>query len=363
VDLTGDSSSRKSNCLGRITSVCTMRSLSKQLRLRATILFFMLTAAISSEPRLEQSNLLFIMFDDLRPELSIYGRDHMITPNFERLAARSVIFDNVHAQISVCNPSRDSMLTGLRPDTIGTYSFQSSFRPHLTLPSRLASVGYNTAAYGKIAHWETSEKTVWSHDHWNGAWYEYQQFEWNIMNSSTMPDKIKPEEEFRDYLFASKTIETLKVLNAKQEYFMLGVGFKLPHLAVHIPYKYYDMYKGRESGWKLTEEELRFPQTAPAISYRCCASADFQFMEQEGARRSAHKVPIGNINDAFTHKMHEELMIGYAAGVTFVDKQLGRILDAIDQLELWGNLTVVLTADHGMHNGEKGIWCVSVCIS
>ena len=339
-----------------------MRSITNRLCIHATILSFMLSAATTSEPQLEQSNLLLIMFDDLRPELSIYGRDHMITPNFERLAARSVIFDNVHAQISVCNPSRDSMLTGLRPDTVGTYGFQSNFRPHLTLPSRLASVGYRTASYGKIAHWESDEKHIWSHDQWDGDWYKYQQFEWGIMNSSTMPDKIKPEEEFRDYLFASKTIETLKVLNAKQDYFMLAVGFKLPHLAVHIPYKYYEMYKGRENGWKLTQEELRFPHSAPAISYRCCAAPNFEFMEKEGSERRVRKVPTGNINDAFTHKMHEELMMGYAAGVTFVDKQLGRILDAIDQLELWGNLTVVLTADHGMHNGEKGIWCVCICV-
>ena len=81
------------------------------------------TAALSAvvgDTSLKQTNLLLIMFDDLRPELSVYGRHHMITPNFERLAKRSVIFDKAYAQISVCNPSRDSMLTGLRPDTTGT---------------------------------------------------------------------------------------------------------------------------------------------------------------------------------------------------------------------------------------------------
>jgi hypothetical protein len=87
---------------------------------------------------LKQSNLLFIMFDDLRPELSIYGRDHMITPNFERLAKKSVVFDYAYTQIAVCNPSRDSLLTGLRPDTVGTYNFQHSFRPHISIPSQLA---------------------------------------------------------------------------------------------------------------------------------------------------------------------------------------------------------------------------------
>ena len=82
-------------------------------------------------------------------------------------------------------------------------------------------------------------------------------------------------------------------------------------------------------------------------------------MESEGAIKSK-KIKVGNINDGFTNAMHDELMIGYSAAITFADAQLGRMLDAIDQLELWGNLTVVLTADHGMHNGEKGIWYFSL---
>lgn len=97
---------------------------------------------------ISSNNLLFIMFDDLRPDLNCMGRSHMITPNFDRLAHRSVVFDNAFAQISVCNPSRDSLMTGLRPDTVGTYGFQESFRPHVVFPTHLARVGYNTAAYG-----------------------------------------------------------------------------------------------------------------------------------------------------------------------------------------------------------------------
>jgi iduronate 2-sulfatase len=123
------------------------------------------------DSQLKPTNFIYIMYDDLRPELSIYGRDHMITPNFERLAAKSVVFDNAYAQISVCNPSRDSLLTGLRPDTVGTYSFQSSFRPHLIMPTRFAKAGYNTAGYGKVAHWEVDgDREIWNFDHWNGDW-------------------------------------------------------------------------------------------------------------------------------------------------------------------------------------------------
>ena len=100
-----------------------------------------------------QTNFLFIMYDDLRPELSVYGRKHMKTPNFERLAKKSVVFDHAYTMVAVCNPSRDALLTGLRPDTVGTYGFQHSFFPHKTIPQQLVQSGYRTAGYGKILHW------------------------------------------------------------------------------------------------------------------------------------------------------------------------------------------------------------------
>ena len=104
---------------------------------------------------IQQTNLLVIMYDDLRPDLTSYGRKYMITPNFERLAKKSVIFDHAYCQVSVCNPSRDSLLTGLRPDTSGTYSFQWTFAPHMIFPTQLTRAGYNTQGIGKILHWET----------------------------------------------------------------------------------------------------------------------------------------------------------------------------------------------------------------
>jgi hypothetical protein len=87
------------------------------------LLFHLLLFSVTLVAGVGNSNILFIMYDDLRTELSIYGRSHMITPNFERLASRSVVFDYAFCQIAVCNPSRDSMLTGLRPDTVGTYGW------------------------------------------------------------------------------------------------------------------------------------------------------------------------------------------------------------------------------------------------
>ena len=305
---------------------------------------------------IKQTNLLFIMFDDLRPELSIYGRKHMITPNFERLASKSIVFDNAYTHIAVCNPARDALLTGLRPDTIGTYAFQSSFRPFLTLPQQLNRMGYNTAGFGKILHWESNDRDMWTYDSWENGWYEYQNYERSIMNSSTMPDKIKPHHQFRDYEFTTRTIETLRKITKEPNPWMVAIGYKHPHLAIHVPHHYYNMYKGKEEMWRLTKKELRFPPSSPEVAYRCCAEQSFFLMEEEGAKKSNKEVHLGDINFAFTDKMHDEMMLGYCAGVSFVDAQLGRLLDVMDELNLWDTTTVVLTADHGMHNGEKGIW-------
>ena len=307
-----------------------------------------------------QTNLLFIMFDDLRVELSIYGKYGIISPNFERLAARSVVFDHAYTQIAVCNPARDSLLTGLRPDTVGTYGFQTDYRTynnHLILPTRLMRSGYTTHGFGKIRHAPNNDNNVWT-EQYDGAWYKYQKNEWSFMNSTVMPDKIKEEETFPDYIFASRAIEALRKQSKLDPYFMVAIGFKMPHLSMHVPFKYFEMYRHRVHQWNPSPEELRFPPTAPMVSYRCCADKSFRHMNGEGSLKANSSTLLGTSSDSIPLTVHQEMMWGYAAMITFVDKQLGRVLDAIDELELWGNLTVVLTADHGMHNGEKGIWYV-----
>lgn len=313
-------------------------------------------ASSDNIPEVKPTNFLFIMFDDLRPELSIYGREHMITPNFERLAAKSVVFDYSFCQVAVCNPSRDSLMTGLRPDSVGTYNFGHSYWPHLTMPTQLVRSGYNTAGIGKLFHWETSDKNTWSFDNWDNKWYDYQGYEGSIMNSSSMPDKYRKEEEFRDYLFVDRAIKTWKKMLNEPKPFMLALGFKLPHLALHVPYKYYEMYKSKTDFWKLTKKELRFPTTTPEVSYRCCAEGRFQYMREEGSLRHNRSIDLMDINMILPNDMHDELMMGYCAGVTFTDKLLGMLLDVMDERNLWENTTVILSADHGMHNGEKGIW-------
>jgi iduronate 2-sulfatase len=100
------------------------------------------------EVRLKILNIVKVSNLSYRTELSIYGRDHIISPNFDRLAAKSVVFDKAYCQIAVCCPSRNSILTGLRPDTTGSYEFQELHSGIRTLPEVLGSFGYRTAAYG-----------------------------------------------------------------------------------------------------------------------------------------------------------------------------------------------------------------------
>lgn len=313
---------------------------------------------LRSKTAMQRTNLLFIMFDDLRPELSICGRAHMVTPNFERLSNRSVTFDLAYSQLSVCNPSRDSLLTGLRPDTVGTYNFQHSHKGHMLLPIQLARSGYNTAGIGKILHFGCNNPKIWTFDRWDDEWYIYQDFERRFMNSSVTPDKTRPMEWFRDFRFLNRSIHTLENLVKKREYFMLGVGFKLPHLALHVPHKYFELYNTPTAShsWRLSKKELRFPASSPIISYRCCNEKTFAFMRANGTAKSVRSQVIGDVSAGFSPSIHDELMKGYAAAISFLDDLLGLLLDKVDRLDLWSNLTVVLTSDHGMHNGEKGMW-------
>jgi iduronate 2-sulfatase len=248
---------------------------------------------------------------------------------------------------------------------VGTYGFQYSFRPNVVFPALLANIGYKTASYGKILHWDGPDRSIWNVDQWDGGWYDYQAKEIQFMNSSTMPDKVQPEEEFRDYLFTTRAIDMMKKQHKEGNLFMVSVGFKLPHLAVHIPHKYFEWYKDYPARgiWKRHKRELRFPLTAPLVAHKCCALPVFSHMEQEGAVRSSHHTNIGNIHAGFNQQTYNELMIGYSAAVSFLDAQIGRLLDTIDELDLWNNITIVLTSDHGMHNGEKGIWYESNAFS
>ena len=140
---------------------------------------------------------------------------------------------------------------------------------------------------------------------------------------------------------------------------MLAIGFKLPHLALHVPYKFYEMYQGRNQSWALNDNERTFPGDTTPLSYRCCAEQNMMYMQDEGEIRTADTEYLAGpdqINRTISSRMRNELMMGYAAGISFVDSQLGRVLDALEELSLW-------------NNGEQSkyrqpvVYCLTNCMS
>ena len=326
------------------------------------LLFSILSAVSLAEAAVRQTNLLFIMYDDLRPELSIYGKKHMITPNFERLASKSVVFENSYCQIAVCNPSRDSLLTGLRPDTLQDYGFQNSYGSNNVIPTQLIRAGYKTAGFGKVRHWDGSDGNTWSHNHTDYDWYGYQNAEYSTVHASSFPDRKTKEEDFRDYLFTNDAILALRQLRDSDSYFMVAVGYKLPHLMVHYPHKYYEMYRKVQSVWDVNKRELKFPPSAPIVAYKCCGQMEFAHLHKEGDEFAVRKTPLGNLQD-FPSDAYKENIWGYSASISFLDAQIGRLLDTLDELKLWDNITIVLTSDHGKSLVFLNYACTGINVS
>lgn len=313
------------------------------------LLLFFESCFVSSKPL----NLLFIMYDDLRPELSIYGKN-ILTPNFERLANKSMVFDYSFCQVSVCNPSRVSLLTGLRPDTSKTFGFQNSYKPNMILPSLLINEGFDTMNFGKLLHWEHNSSWCWSKGAWRGKWSQETTDDLMVMNSSYYPDSIRTEPEYLDYQLVTHVIDNLKFYHQNTETtkrFMIGLGFRMPHLPIRVPKGYFDLYD-KESYQSKWNHSRSYPFTTD-FDHGCCSYRSFSYISSHFQDKYRF---TGNVGEVIPPDMHREMMWGYSAAVTYLDNQLGRILDVLDELNLWDSLVIVLTSDHGMHNGEKGLW-------
>lgn len=347
-----------------------------------TALFHCVLVSLLAEcghARFQKKNLLFIMFDDLRPELSVYGMKHIHTPNFERLASRGVVFDAAYAQVAVCCPSRYSMLTGQRPDATGNYNFESgNTNVLMSIPRMFTLNGYISAGYGKVFHKENNvANSDWNYEQFNNNWYQVQNQEDKLyMNSTITPDKNWREEEFPDHFFTTRAIDTIRAIvrnntnvSMSSKPFLVGLGFKLPHLALHVPFKYFDMYRNQATASQFDQErrmwpyhfhskaDLSFPLNAPEQGYSMSNSRHFLFMNHEGERKYRENTSLMKSARApFPKRAHLELAWGYAAAISFLDAQIGRLLDLLDELKLWDNTAVILTSDHGMHLGEKGFW-------
>lgn len=303
-------------------------------------------------------NILFIAVDDLRPELNCYGAKQMNTPNIDRLAKMGVLFERAYCQQAVCAPSRNSILTGLRPDAMGIYDLGTHFRDKVpdvvTLPQLFKSKGYHTEAVGKIYHQGHGNKNdvqSWSTPHVPGG--QLTRVLEPISNGDTsglqsdfpLIDGVKipfyatsqPEEHMTDGMVAKWAVERLDAL--KDSTFFLAVGFIKPHLPFVAPKKYWDLYD---------PTKIKIPSRANPSGMPDFSLANF------GELRKYHNIPQEGYLDDETSR---NLIHGYYAAVSMIDAQIGKLLDALKKHGLSENTIVVLWGDHGWKLGEYGNWC------
>lgn len=297
-------------------------------------------------------NVLFIAVDDLACSLGCYGDVIAKTPNIDRLAAAGVCFERAYNQLPLCNPARASMMTGLRPDKIKVYDLDRHFRDEVpdvvTLPQAFQSAGYYAARVGKIYHYNVpasigtdgfDDPPSWNRtvnpigrDKADEALVINAEPHRKISAALSWLAADGADEEQTDGMIATKAIEIMR--QKKDEPFFLAVGFFRPHTPYVAPKKYFDLYP---------IEEMRLPY-APEGDRDDIPTAAF-----------AHNCPVPNYNlDQATLLQATQ---AYYACVSFIDAQVGRLLDELESLGLAENTIVVFWSDHGYHLGEhNGVW-------
>lgn len=305
------------------------------------------------ETQKERPNILFITVDDLRPELACYGETQIISPNIDRLASESYFFERSYCNIPVSGASRASLFTGIRSH-VNTFLTAASWIDKdagnaITLPELLKKSGYYTISESKVYHHDTDREQSWDeryrdrNDTNPEAWKNY------VVYKGTGAKNEKPpayecadvaDEAYIDGRTAENAMKHLRALKEKGKPFFLGVGFLKPHLPFNAPAKYWKMYDRNEL--KVPENfRLDFP-TIPKRAFH-----------NSGELRTYKDIPEERL---FSEDFAKLLIHGYYACVSYVDAQIGKMLDELKRLELDKNTIVVLLGDHGWNLGEHAMW-------
>ncbi|MGB7345352.1 MAG: sulfatase [Pirellulaceae bacterium] len=313
---------------------------------------FATQASAQESAKNRQPNVLFIAVDDLACSMGCYGDLVAKTPHIDRLAASGVRFDRAYNQLPLCNPTRASVMTGLRPDTIKVYDLDRHFRDEVpdvvTLSQAFQKAGYFAARVGKIYHYNVPASIGTDGFDDPPSWNQTINPKGRDKTDEAMVFNAEPhrqisgalswlaadgeDDEQTDGMIATEAIKLMQ--QKKDASFFLGVGFFRPHTPYVAPKKYFDMYP---------VDELRLPYAPPGDRDDIPTAA------------FAHNCPVPN------YSLDEPTLIkatqAYYACVSFVDAQVGRLLTALDELNLADDTIVVFWSDHGYHLGEhNGVW-------
>lgn len=307
-------------------------------------------AAAQSNTDDSRPNILFIAIDDMKPWLGAYGDTLAHTPAMDRLAQRSVTFDNAYCQVALSGPTRSSLLTGLNPDHTGVWWLMGSFRKNnpdiVTLPQALKDNGYETVGVGKVYHPLTDKEVRNDPKSWSLPYVKTPGATYALANGRVATECADvPDDGYIDGVIAQEAIKTMKKLKEGDKPFFLGVGFKKPHMPFCAPKKYWDMYD-RDS----------------------MPVAKFQDMAQDGVEYAYHNsLEVKGYSDippfeSYIDTQHldedtqRRLLHAYYACISYTDAQVGKLLDALDENGLADNTVIVLFGDHGYHLGDHGLW-------
>ena len=318
----------------------------------------------ASQPK----NVLFMPVDDLRPELlEAYDQKHIITPNLDRLAKESLVFQRAYCQHALCIPSRNSFMTGRRPDTthvwagLGNANFRVTGPDWISLPEHFKNSGYTTLGGGKTYHpnsppnWD--EPKSWSQDqpyfpfslvkcpNTTTTMHNLESVGGSVAAIDTwcpLDEKEYPDTFHYDWKLANHTLHTLKYVKDKGGPWFVAAGFRRPHDPWMMPKRFWDMYSSDDIPTVLHRNR---PVGSPDIAYHNQGIIDYS--NDTKYLPMPKPIPV---------EIQQKVRHGYFASVSWVDSQIGRVLQALDDMSLADDTLVVLFGDHGYQLGEHDSW-------
>ena len=339
------------------------------MKLRSLLALAMAAASAHAAASAARPNVLLILVDDLKPATGSYGDPLAVTPNLDRLAARGLQFDLAYCNQAVCAPSRFNLLIGSRSTSTGLYSLGQNLRDFIpgavTLPQHFERHGYRTESLGKVfhvGHGNRGDPSSFSTPHFKDKVIEYAlpestggrltREEAFFENADTGgPNRDLPrgaawespevaDDRYADGRVAAEAIRRLRAARERTQPFFIAAGFVRPHLPFSAPKRYWDLHDRAKF-------RLAAHTTIPT-----------------GAPSYAPKAALGELNQytplperpPVDEDVQRTLIHGYYASASYVDAQIGRVLDALRELGLEDNTLVVLWGDHGFSFGTHGLW-------
>ncbi|MFC2156491.1 sulfatase [Acidobacteriota bacterium] len=325
----------------------------------------------------ERPNVLFICVDDLRTELGCYGKELIHSPNLDRLASEGCLFSNHFVSVPTCGASRCGLLTGKLPASRNDISNEAirtkmAGKPETEVPEsfihHLRRNGYYTVGIGKISHYADGrlygyneqpaaelemphswDEMVFDPGKWLTGWNAFFAYA-DGSNRQSRKKKAKPYESadvmddgYPDGLTTDLALEKLQKLSLKDQPFFLGVGYFKPHLPFNAPKKYWDLYD--EDAIPVTPSNFIPEGVNPASLHGSGEFNQYLLGEEKASLKES-------VSDSYARKIKH----AYWACVSYIDAQIGILLEELNRLGLERNTIVVVWGDHGWHLGDHLVW-------